>query len=201
MKALLTIAEFLLIVCMAGIVSCAEDEVLLPSDSTYVELLPVAPDVKENLAFSDYMANRYLDIGSRENRMLFLADSLGLMELDPVIVPEGEGFAPGNYNFGWPVAAMAGNTIIISTQRKLLPGQLDDKSGKGQLLIISGDNGQNWAPPIEVQTLQPYGYRAGSQSCIGIAGDKVIQKGSGTLITGNRGANWNPYPRAFKYAS
>ena len=201
MRVLLTIPAILLLTCMAGFVSCAEDEVLLPSDSTYMGLLPDAPIVEENKAFSDYMANRYLNFGSHENRMLYLADSLGLMELDPVVVPEGEGFVPGSYNFGWPVAAMSGTTIIVSTQRKLLPGQPDDKSGKGQLLIISGDKGESWAAPVEVQTLQPYGYWVGSQSCIGVAGEKIIQKGSGTLITDNQGENWSPYPRAFKFAS
>ncbi len=201
MRVLLTIPAILLLTCMAGFVSCAEDEVLLPSDSAYMELQPDAPLVEENKAFSDYMANRYLNFGSHENRMLYLTDSLGLMELNPVVVPEGEGFVPGSYNFGWPVAAMSGNTIIVSTQRKLLPGQPDDKSGKGQLLIISGDKGKSWAAPVEVQTLQPYGYRVGSQSCIGVAVEKIIQKGSGTLITDNQGENWSPYPRAFKFAS
>ena len=79
--------------------------------------------------------------------MLYLADSLGMMELAEVVVPEGDDFKPGSYNFGWPVAAMDGSTIIVSTQRKLIPGYTDDKSGKGQLLVISDDAGESWAKP------------------------------------------------------
>ena len=141
----------------------------------------------ETRAFSDYLANRYLKIDGQENRMLFLADSLGFMQLTEVLIPEGESFKEGNYNFGWPVATMKGSTIIVSTQRKMLPGQMDDNSGKGQLLIISDDAGETWASPVEVQNLQPYGYRVGSQSCIGLFDGKIIQKGNGTMISDNLG--------------
>jgi hypothetical protein len=96
---------------------------------------------------------------------------------------------------------MIDSIIIISTQRKLIEGQTDDKSGKGQLLIISSDGGNSWGTPIEVQSLQPYGYTVGNQSCIGIFDGKFIQKGNGTLISQNMGFNWNPYPRAFKFSS
>jgi hypothetical protein len=78
---------------------------------------------------------------------------------------------------------------------------VDDKSGKGQLLIISEDKGETWNAPMEVQNLQPYGYRVASQSCIGSFDGKIVQKGSGTMITENLGANWTPYPRAFKYVT
>ena len=201
MKSLLILPVLVLGICMSGLISCAEDEVLLPSDSTYMDLLPVDPVIQKSKAFSDYMANRYLKISSSENHLLFLADSAGLMTMAEVLVPEGDQFTPDNYNFGWPVAAMEDATIIVSTQRKLLPGQTDDHSGKGQLLIISHDAGENWLAPVEVQNLQPYGYRVGSQSCIGSSGGSIIQKGNGTMITGNLGANWTPYPRAFKYVS
>ena len=201
MKSLLIIPVLVLCIFMAGVISCAEDELLLPSDSTYMGIIPVEGTTVENLVFSDYMANRYLKINSQENRMLFMADSLGLMQLAPVYIPEGEGFSPGSYNFGWPVATMNESTIIVSTQRKLIPGQEDDNSGKGQLLIISDDGGDTWNTPIEVQNLQPYGYRVGSQSCMGIFENKIIQKGNGTMISENRGANWNPYPRAFKFVT
>jgi hypothetical protein len=201
MRALFFIPVLILYVCMASLISCAEDEVLLPSDSTYMGLLPVETVSAESKAYSDYMANRYLKIDANENHLFFLADSSGYMQLAEVIVPEGESFKSGNYNFGWPVAAMDGNSIIISTQRKLIPGQQDDKSGRGQLLIISHDAGESWEAPIEVQNIQPYGYRVGSQSCIGSIDGKIIQKGNGTMISENQGSNWSPYPRAFKFAS
>lgn len=157
MRSLLIIPVLILGISMAGLISCAEDELLLPSDSSYMALLPVDPVSLETRAFSDYLANRYLKIDGQENRMLFLADSLGFMQLTEVLIPEGESFKEGNYNFGWPVATMKGSTIIVSTQRKMLPGQMDDNSGKGQLLIISDDAGETWASPVEVQNLQPYG--------------------------------------------
>ena len=197
MRSLLIIPVLILGISMAGLISCAEDELLLPSDSSYMALLPVDPVSLETRAFSDYLANRYLKIDGQENRMLFLADSLGFMQLTEVLIPEGESFKEGNYNFGWPVATMKGSTIIVSTQRKMLPGQMDDNSGKGQLLIISDDAGETWASPVEVQNLQPYGYRVGSQSCIGLFDGKIIQKGNGTMISDNLGSNWNPFPRAF----
>ncbi len=201
MRSLLIIPVLILCISMAGLVSCADDELLLPSDSTYMGLLPVDQPNLETRAFSDYMANRYLKIDGQENRLLFLADSLGYMKLAEVVVPEGEDFKPGNYNFGWPVAAMDGSTIIVSTQRKLIPGQVDDNSGKGQLLIISEDAGETWNTPVEVQNLQPYGYRVGGQSCIGEFDGSIIQKGNGILTSDNQGENWNPYPRAFKFVS
>jgi hypothetical protein len=201
MKSLLIIPVLFLCIFLAGLVSCAEDEVLLPSDSTYMGLYPVDDPTYANRAFDDYMANRYLKITPGENRMLFMADSLQMMHLAEVVVPEGGDVSPGSYNFGWPVGAMSENTIIISTQRKLLPGQTDDKSGKGQLLVISNDAGMSWNAPIEVQNLQPYGYRVGSQSCLGSVNGVFIQKGSGTLISESLGENWAPYPRAFKFAT
>lgn len=201
MKSLLIIPVLILFLGIAGLTSCAEDEVLLPSDSTYMGLIPVEHTVEETRAFSDYVANRYLKISREENRILFMADSLGLFQLTEVVVPEGENFESGTYNFGWPVATKNGSSIVISTQRMLLPGQMDDNSGKGQLLIISEDGGESWATPIEVQNLQPYGYRVGSQSCIGTFDGKFIQKGSGTMISENQGVNWNPYPRAFKFVT
>jgi len=201
MKSLLIIPSLILCICLAGLMSCTEDDLLLPSDSTYMGLLPVDPPSFENKAFSDYIANRYLKINGLENRLLFLADSLGMMKLADVLLPEGENFRSGSYNFGWPVAAMEGSTIIVSTQRKLIPGQMDDNSGKGQLLINSNDAGENWEIPVEVQNLQPYGYRVGSLSCMGSIQGKIIQKGNGTMISENKGENWSPFPRAFKSAS
>lgn len=201
MRSLLIIPVVILSISMAGLVSCAEDELLLPSDTSYMELLPTEPGSLGNKAFSDYMANRYLKIDGQENSLLYLADSVNLMQLTEVLVPEGAGYREGNYNFGWPVATMDGTSITVSTQRRLIPGQMDDNSGKGQLLIISDDAGETWNTPIEVQNLQPYGYRVGSQSCIGIFDGNIIQKGNGTMISDNLGANWNPYPRAFKFAS
>jgi hypothetical protein len=201
MRPLLIIPVLILCMSLAGLISCAEDELLLPSDSTYMGLYPIDPLPNETMAFSDYMANRYLKIDSQENRLLFLADSNGHMKLDEVLVPEGESFRSGNYNFGWPVAAMNGSTIIVSTQRKLLPGQTDDKSGKGQLLITSNDRGETWSKPIEVQNLQPYGYRVGNLSCIGNFAGNIIQKGNGTMISEDQGANWRPFPRAFKFVT
>ncbi len=201
MKSLLIIPVLILCVCMTGLMSCAEDELLLPSDSTYMGLYPVDPDFTGDRAFSDYMANRYLKIDGKENRMLFMADSLGFMQVAEVVVPEGENFKSDSYNFGWPVATMTGSTIIVSTQRKMIPGQLDDNSGKGQLLITSHDAGETWSTPVEVQNLQPYGYRVGELSCIGNFEGNIIQKGNGTMITEDQGANWNPYPRAFKFVT
>jgi hypothetical protein len=96
---------------------------------------------------------------------------------------------------------MQGDAIIVSTQRKLRVGQLDDKSGKGQLLIISDDKGETWGKPTEVQNILPYGYRITKHSCIGSNGSDIIQVGNGTLITDNQGKNWTPYPRAFKFVS
>jgi len=201
MKSLLIIPVLILCISMAGLMSCADDELLLPSDSTYMGLLPVETTSSGNLAFSDYIANRYLKIDGLENRLLFMADSLAYMKLAGVLVPEGEDFRSGTHNFGWPVASMTGSTIIVSTQRRLIPGQPDDNSGKGQLLITSRDAGKNWLKPVEVQNLQPYGYRVGSLSCIGTFEGKVIQKGNGTMISDNQGTNWSPFPRAFKFVT
>ena len=202
MKKLLYIIPVLCVyIFMQGLISCAEDESLLVSDTSYVSMLPVEGTPSSTMAMSDYMANRYVKISQQENRFLFLADSHGLMTLSPVYIPEGEGFRSGTYNFGWPVASMVESTIIISTQRRLLTGQIDDLSGKGQLLIISKDGGKNWDAPIEVQNIQPYGYTVGSQSCIGTFDGNIIQKGNGTMITNNQGENWSPLPRAFKFVS
>ncbi len=203
MKKNLLIIPILFIICssLLGLISCAPDEALLPIDSTFVGKLPVEVISYQNTEVNSYIANRYLKITGEENRMMFLTDSLGLMKLTPVYIPEGDDFEPGKYNFGWPVAAMDGSDIIVSTQRALIPGQLDDKSGKGQLMIISKDGGLSWDKPEEVQNLQPYGYTVGSHSCIGTFNGSFIQKGNGILITDNGGDKWNPYPRAFKFAT
>ena len=200
-KKLIHFLPFALCIFYIGLISCAEDEKLLEIDPTYSGLLPVEEYTRTNLGVSEYLANRYLGISKEENHMYYLTDSLGIMELSPVYMPEGEGFKPGSYNIGWPVAAMVNSTIIVSTQRKLQLGQEDDKSGKGQLLIKSDDKGNTWNSVTEVQFIQPYGYTVGNQSCIGTFDGKFIQKGSGTLISENKGQNWSPYPRAFKFAT
>ena len=170
------IIPVLLYLSFAGLMSCAKDEVLLVSDTTYTTIMPVAKADPLNQAMSDYMANRYLKFSKDENRMFFVSDSMNLMSLSAVYTPEGEDYEPGKYNFGWPVATMLNSTIIVSTQRKLMIGQPDDNSGKGQLLIISNNSGQSWSKPFEVQNLQPYGYKVSSQSAIGNFGSKISPK-------------------------
>jgi hypothetical protein len=81
------------------LISCSENEPPLEIDSTFVKTFTVDKSTTENLATTNYIANRYLMITKMENRMFFMADSLKIMKLSPVYIPEGPGFVPGNYNF------------------------------------------------------------------------------------------------------
>ena len=61
---------------------------------------------------SDYIRDKYLHVDSTEVSRLEKAESLGLMEISTVILPEGENLWGKNMHFGWPVAAMINDTKI-----------------------------------------------------------------------------------------
>jgi hypothetical protein len=178
--------------------SCAEDTPPDIPDLRYETLGIIQQEYPKDLAFSPYIANRYLHISEDENTLY--DESPELLSMSIVIIPEGENYTPGNYSFGYPVAAMVDSTIVLSTQRKLVPGQIDDNSGKGQFCIISDNYGKDWGDFTELQQLQPYGYAVGELSCIGTFDNKFIQKAFGVLVSEDKGDTWLSSARAFKYA-
>lgn len=178
--------------------SCAEDTPPDIPDLRYDTLGIIEQESAKDLAFSHYIANRYLHISEDEN--ILYDESPELLSMSIVIIPEGENYTPGNYSFGYPVASMVDSTIVLSTQRKLVPGQIDDNSGKGQICIKSDNFGKDWGDFTELQQLQPYGYSVGELSCIGTFANKFIQKAFGVLISEDKGDTWLSSARAFKYA-
>jgi len=191
--------SLLILISVLLVASCAKETPEDVPDLTYdisgYEVVDPDPD----MAFSPYIAGRYLRIIEDENKMY--ATNTDLLSMKGVIIPEGDDFVPGNFSFGYPVAAINNSTIIISTQRKLVAGQVDDHSGSGQFFIKSDNYGEDWGGITELQELQPYGYEIGGLSCIGTYNGKFIQKAFGTLISDDNGNNWSSYARAFKYIS
>ena len=155
----------------------------------------VSPALAEPI--TPHLAETYLHIDPSEVARLEQAQAAGLMEIAPVILPEGDNIIEDNIHFGWPVAAMIDDTIIVYTRRKLGHG-LPNNSGSGPFYVRSTDGGQTWSGMIDINPLMPFGQSAGAMATIGTTSDgKFVMAGKGTLVSDDLGATWTHYPTAF----
>ncbi|MCC6682444.1 MAG: hypothetical protein IT445_16210 [Phycisphaeraceae bacterium] len=158
-------------------------------------LLASRPALAEPL--TDHLVNTYLHIDAAERARLEHGQANGAIEIAPVILPEGDNIIDGNIHFGWPVAAMVGDSIVVSTRRK--PGHgLPDNAGSGPFFVRSTDGGQTWSGMNDLKPLMPFGIEPGGMSVIGsTSSGRMIIKFRGALISENGGESWTHYPTAF----
>ena len=112
----------------------------------------------------DTLARRLLGASQQELATFKEAQRRGLMEIVPVHLPVDP---PGDCNhYGWPVATMAGDTIIM---HRRIPGHRRDGSGKPNekmsygIVMRSDDGGTTWSEPYDLRmSMKPLDrYRGG----------------------------------------
>jgi hypothetical protein len=167
-------------------------------------------------AISDSLNDTYLVLGSDERAILEEARLSGLLEIAPVLLPEGENVIDENDHFGWPVAAMSGDHIVVHGQVKLSHYRKDpDRTNNASsipFVVRSTDAGQTWGPMQRVTelpgsdgapALRAHGPDAGGMLCIGSTRDgRIVMKHSrhptgGLLVSADGGATWTQHARAF----
>lgn len=131
--------------------------------------------------------------------------SKGLLEVAPVVLPEGENLLGVNDHFGWPIATMSGDTIIVFFYRKPAHwGGKDkpDKYSSSCVTVRSLDGGRTWSEPVSLATFiktKTQGCKAGFGNAAGTLphGTVVCITSDGVFRSRDQGATWEYLPGAF----
>jgi len=134
-----------------------------------------------------------------------LEKNRGLVEVVPVILPEGKNLLGVNDHFGWPIATMAGKSIVLTFYRQPQHWKGKDQPDadtSGAVAIRSTDGGKTWSEPVNLRALvkQPTkGCRAGFGNSIGTDADGavVVVTSAGVFRSEDEGASWQHLPGAF----
>jgi hypothetical protein len=155
------------------------------------------------------MLNYYFAFSEKEKIRLAQAKAAGLIEIAPVALPVAENVVADNDHFGWPVAAMVGDTIVVHFKRSLSHSTPDPVWGDTKndwsidAIIRSTDGGQTWGPIIGVNQLAAAGTgkkSGGAMLSIGRVGNSIVMPNryiGGVLISNDAGQTWTHYPSAF----
>ena len=165
---------------------------------------------------SDHVNETYLRLSPSERDLFENARQAGLIEIAPVALPEGDNVVDDNDFFGWPVAAMVGDAIVVHTQRKLSHYRKDpvrtNNASSRPFVVRSTDGGRTWGPMVGVRelkgqdgkpALRAHGPDAGGMLCIGATRQgEIVMKHScyptgGLLVSRDGGATWVQHARAF----
>lgn len=82
----------------------------------------------------------------------------GILELAPVVLPEGKFLLGNNRHFGWPVATLSGEALIVAfhrIQKHGRPSEPLDEFYSFAVVMRSTDNGKTWSEPFDLKTLVP----------------------------------------------
>jgi hypothetical protein len=169
----------------------------------------VGNDVNLIEPVSNYIRDVYLHVDPPEADKFDRAAQYGLMNIKPVILPEGENFWGDNLHMGWPVAAMNGDTLIMQSRRNIYhsagvacraiyPNNKDEYSGG--FYCRSEDAGKSWGPMIDINPFfdNSNGIPVGGMSNIGVNEDgEFFIKNKGAIISDDNGKSWALYEDAF----
>lgn len=104
-------------------------------------------------AEKDALADKLLNLTEVSSRQLSTASKAGLIEIAPVHLPTDP---PGDCNhYGWPIATMVGNTIVVMHRR--IPGHNPRGAGKPDpkmsygIVLRSDDGGKTWSKPYDLR--------------------------------------------------
>jgi hypothetical protein len=140
-----------------------------------------------------------------ERSKTLLKKTSGLLELVPVVLPEGDNLHTHNDHFGWPVATMAGETLIVVFHRKPLHWGGDephDAFSSTAVMTRSTDGGDSWSSPVDLKSFikkETVGCRLGFGNSIGTTkeGSVVVVTHYGVFRSEDEGKNWEHLPGAF----
>jgi lysophospholipase L1-like esterase len=106
----------------------------------------------------DLLARELLGASDEQLAQWAVGKRRGLFEIAPVNLPVDP---PGDCNhFGWPIATMAGDTIVVMHRR--IPGHCKEGSGRPHekmsygVVLRSDDGGETWSDPYDLRDcMQP----------------------------------------------
>ncbi|MCP4173666.1 MAG: exo-alpha-sialidase [Fuerstiella sp.] len=102
---------------------------------------------------TDEFERELLSAAPEQMNLLVAAKKAGLMELAPVHLPTSP--KGDNDHYGWPVATMIGNTIIVV--HRSMPGHNPRVSGSSDAdttystILRSNDSGKTWSEPYDIR--------------------------------------------------
>ncbi|MEQ9455515.1 MAG: sialidase family protein [Phycisphaeraceae bacterium] len=132
----------------------------------------------------------------------------GPLVIKPVAVPFGDQLIGNNNHFGWPVATMTGDTIIVvylrqpqHTPRWGITKPRDEHVTR-VMMTRSSDRGETWSDPIDLRTF----VETPTNNCRLLFGSSMLTRDDGEVIlvsphgvfsTRDQGASWTHYPHAY----
>ena len=149
-----------------------------------------------------------LNLDSDEWERLAEGARQGVMELAPVVLPEGDALAPyGNHHFGWPVAAQVGDTVIVVYTRYLANwgDETRNEFSSAAMVTRSHDGGKTWSQPMDLdgarqRRTNPLAVgrnQFGSALCAMADGRLVLLCSWGVFVSEDAGRRWRHLPDAF----
>ena len=174
----------------------------------------------------DELANKLLGVDEAQQAAWARAAKAGALEVAPVHLPVDP---PGDCNhYGWPVAAMAGDVIIVMHRR--IPGHRAKGAGKPHpkmsygIVLRSSDGGKTWSRPYDLRDCMkpedrnrggvvPLSHRAKFDKdnksalgykvhlhAIGVArgGAVVAVNNHGVFRSEDAGRTWKHFPKALR---
>ncbi len=124
-----------------------------PATFLWLTLLLLTPRLPLLAAEDADLSQELLNVTDKMSHQLANATRQGLIEIAAVNLPVDP---PGDCNhYGWPVATMAGDTIVVMHRR--IPGHKASGSGRPHekmsygVVLVSGDGGKTWSDPYDLR--------------------------------------------------
>jgi len=171
--------------------------------SALITSLVLAPVAALHADAAETSADELLRL-TAESRALVQRDT-SLLTLEPVLLPCGRHLLGVNDHFGWPVATIAGKTIVVVFHRKPQHWNGKDKPDahtSTAVTIRSNDGGKTWSEPVDLKRLvqtPTKGCRLDFGNTIGTdaGGAVVVITSYGVFRSEDEGASWQHLPGAF----
>ncbi len=192
------------------------------------EFYEIATAALESPLARNPLARKLLQMSDPQLEKLEQARQKGLMELAPVNLPTPDRYSGDNDHFGWPVATMIDDTLIVCHRRNLghkkASYQEQDQTSSYSVVVSSTDGGKSWSEPYDLRDCikpenrnrggftplshrykfnpkqDPYlGYKL-HLIAIGTTkdGGVVVISDHGAFRSDNKGKTWKHFSKAFR---